>query len=273
MAQDGMKEYQQERANQLADNDQVPEMEQEQRAPAIAPAAAANLLKGPLAGAQRRSVVQNVAQNFGNRQVQRMLGTVRRSASSGPEGGALEENLAQKIQSERSKGQSLDASVRREVEQTVGHDLSPVRVHTDSTSSELNQQLGAKAFTSGRDIFFGEGHSPTDRELITHEATHTVQQGFSEAAPSSVGAANTSHEQAADHAAAHAGSASGGVQREAAPEEEELQAKRDDAVQREGEEEEVQAKRDDAVQREGEEEEPPSATTSVPEEEGVGNKN
>jgi hypothetical protein len=110
--------------------------------------------------------------------------------------------------------------------------------------------MGAKAFTTGRDIFLGEGASATDTSLMTHEATHTIQQGMGESAPSSIGAADTEHEHAAEHNASQGGL---GVQREA--EEDELQMMRDPDVQREAEEDELQMMRDPEVQRESEEEE------------------
>jgi Domain of unknown function (DUF4157) len=218
--------------------------------PSVSPATAGAMLSRKMAGVQRRALVEGVAQTYGNRQVQRMLNNVRRSASSGPEGGPLEDDLAGRIQAERANGDPMPSDVRREVEGSLGQDLSPVRVHTGSASAELNRAMGAKAFTSGRDIFYGDGNSPSDIALTTHEATHTVQQGFSEEAPKSIGAADTEHEHAAE--AASSGAAEG-VQRES--EEEEVAMMRDPSVQREGEEEEVAMMRDPAVQREGEEDE------------------
>ncbi len=223
MAGDGLRDYQDEKA---AQQHQAAEAENEVGSEtagqsAVAPNVAAAMLSGPMAGVQRRALVQNVGQHFGNRQVQRMLGTVRRSASAGPEGGPLEQDVTQQIQAERSHGQPLEAGIRREAEQSLGHDLSQVRVHTGGSSAELNRQVGAKAFTTGRDIFFGEGETPSNKELLLHEATHTVQQGFSEAPPSSVGGVDTAHEHAAHAASQHAHSGgAGGVQREAATEDE-----------------------------------------------------
>ncbi|HEX2914625.1 MAG TPA: DUF4157 domain-containing protein [Chloroflexia bacterium] len=253
MSQDGMRELEDKRLEQVqAETEESNEVAQE--TPSITPAAGAALLSGPMSGVQRRTIVESVGQTYGNRQVQRMLGTVRRSASSGPDGGPLENDIAQRIQAERSSGQPLDGSVRREMEQTLGHDLSQVRIHTGGSAGELNRELGAKAFTTGRDVFFGDNYSPSDSHLLAHELTHTIQQGMSEEPPSSVGAADTSHEQEADHTADHHVTSGGaGVQREA--EEEELQMKREDSIQREAEEEELQMKREDSIQREAEEEE------------------
>ena len=53
-------------------------------------------------------------------------------------------------------------------------------VHTDGEADALSRELGAKAFTSGRDIFFREGafdpSTPEGFELLVHESTHVLQQ-------------------------------------------------------------------------------------------------
>jgi hypothetical protein len=62
----------------------------------------------------------------------------------------------------------------------MGADFSSVKVHTDSTANELSQSIQAKAFTTGKDIFFKQGtydpHSRGGQELLAHELTHVVQQ-------------------------------------------------------------------------------------------------
>jgi hypothetical protein len=214
---------------------------------------------------QRQAIIQSVGQHFGNRQVQRLVSQAQRSASAGPDGGPLEGDLVSRIQSERSNGRPMDTSVRREIEGSLGADLSPVRIHSGETSEQLSHEMGAKAFTTGRDIFLGEGASASDTSLLKHEATHTIQQGMSEDAPSSIGAANTAHEHEAEHNASHS-DAGAGVQRmedhsghdHSEGEEEGVARMVADTVQREGEgaeEEEEEVARITEVQREGEEEE------------------
>ena len=66
------------------------------------------------------------------------------------------------------------------------------------SSAALNREVGATAFTAGRDIFLGEGASPADSSLMHHEITHTIQQGMTESKPAAIGAADTEHEQAAE---------------------------------------------------------------------------
>ncbi|QOV40058.1 DUF4157 domain-containing protein [Streptomyces ferrugineus] len=79
-------------------------------------------------------------------------------------------------------GQPLDAGVRRELEEQLGHDLGSVRLHTDRDAAALTGMLGADAVAVGRDIFFGEGQyqpgTEQGRALLAHELLHTIQQPF-----------------------------------------------------------------------------------------------
>jgi len=258
-----MRDFQDERVAQAQETEEVsPESDV---APVISPSQAGALLKSPMNKVQRQAIIQSVGQHFGNRQVQRLVSQAQRSSSAGPEGGPLESELISRIQSERSNGAPMDTSVRREIEGSLGADLSPVRVHSGETAADLSSQMGAKAFTTGRDIFLGEGASASDTSLLKHEATHTIQQGMSEDAPSSIGAADTAHEKEAEHNAAHS-HADAGVQRmgeegSEAEEEEGVARMLDNTVQRDGEEadepeeEEEEVARTMEVQRDGEEEE------------------
>jgi Domain of unknown function (DUF4157) len=84
------------------------------------------------------------------------------------------------IQSKRGQGGSLPKPIQQKLSHTFGTDFSGVKVHTDSTSHDMNAQLRAKAFTQGSDMFFGKGqYAPGTAEgdrLIAHEAAHVVQQ-------------------------------------------------------------------------------------------------
>ncbi|NEP00811.1 MAG: DUF4157 domain-containing protein, partial [Symploca sp. SIO2E9] len=97
------------------------------------------------------------------------------------EGGmAATPELESSIQQARGSGVPLTQSIRKPMEQSFGTDFSRVRVHTDSQSDQLNQSIQARAFTTGKDIFFRQGeYNPGSRggqELIAHELTHVVQQ-------------------------------------------------------------------------------------------------
>ena len=108
----------------------------------------------------------------------KMKPLVQRSSPAG--GMAATPDLEASIQQARGSGQPLADSVRKPMEQAFGADFSGVNVHTDSQSDQLNQSIQAKAFTTGKDIFFRQGeYDPGSRggqELIAHELTHVVQQ-------------------------------------------------------------------------------------------------
>lgn len=73
---------------------------------------------------------------------------------------------------------ALDRNVRDRVGSSAGIDLTRVRVHSGTASAAAAELLGARAFTTGTDIYLG-AHAPHERErLLTHEAVHAVQQGL-----------------------------------------------------------------------------------------------
>jgi hypothetical protein len=98
----------------------------------------------------------------------------------GPEGGKVPAPVESAISRARGGGQPLEERVQAQMSQSLGHDFSGVRVHTDAEADGLNRQLQAKAFTTGQDIFFKQGtYNPSSsggRELLTHELTHVIQQ-------------------------------------------------------------------------------------------------
>lgn len=88
-----------------------------------------------------------------------------------------------------ASGQPMDTATRAFFEPRFGHDFSRVRVHTDAKASLSAQSLGARAYTVGSHIVFGEKfnpHTSAGKSLLAHELVHVVQQGGQE----SVGAAS-----------------------------------------------------------------------------------
>lgn len=77
-------------------------------------------------------------------------------------------------------GQALPASVRRAMEPRFQASFAAVRVHTGERAAQASRQLNARAFTRGREVFFGAGEyqpeSPAGQELLAHELAHTLQQ-------------------------------------------------------------------------------------------------
>jgi uncharacterized protein DUF4157 len=90
-------------------------------------------------------------------------------------------NFESHIQSFKGGGQPLSENDRTFFEPRFGRDFSNVRIHWDNAATQVNQELGARAFTHGRNIYFGAGqYTPKSREgrrLLIHELTHVVQQG------------------------------------------------------------------------------------------------
>lgn len=112
----------------------------------------------------------------------------QRKAASGPtettqvglEGGPVGADFEQGLARARTGGSAIDTPVRRRMEGAIGADLSGVRLHAGTESSQLNDQVQAKAFTVGSDIFFRDGLPDTSsaegQQLLAHEVTHTLQQ-------------------------------------------------------------------------------------------------
>lgn len=191
-------------------------------------------------------------QQVGNRAVQRLL-----AQRSGDGSFELDDDTADRINRERGGGQALDGNVQAKMSESTGQDFGDVKVHTGPESHALNEQLSAKAFTTGSDIFFREGAydpgSSGGQELLAHELTHVVQQRSgsvgSNGGGMQVNAPGDSYEREADSVAKSVmtGGAGPEVQRQATEEEEEVQTKSLQRQEMPEEEEEVQTK---ALQRE-----------------------
>lgn len=111
-------------------------------------------------------------------------GSVQRKISIqafGGEGGEVSSDWEGQLSQARGGGQPLSPFVREPMEREFGADFSGVRVHTGAQADNLARSIQAKAFTTGQDVFFGQGtYQPESRggqELIAHELTHVVQQG------------------------------------------------------------------------------------------------
>ncbi|MFW6126445.1 MAG: DUF4157 domain-containing protein, partial [Chloroflexota bacterium] len=97
-----------------------------------------------------------------------------------PEPASTSDSLEQRIDAARGSGQPLGESARASLEPRLGADLSDVRVHTDADADDMSRQLNAKAFTTGKNVFFRDGdYQPGTSEgqkLLAHELTHVAQQ-------------------------------------------------------------------------------------------------
>lgn len=138
----------------------------------------------PVNTMQNARLMRKLQQRYGNHYVQRILSEPhrsqrgdfpmqRRSLSSPGYHGDLD-SLP------RGGGFPLDDSSQASMGSRFGEDFGDVRLHTDQGSARAAEDLGASAFTTGRDIYFGQNaydpESPQGKSLLAHELTHVVQQ-------------------------------------------------------------------------------------------------
>jgi hypothetical protein len=106
--------------------------------------------------------------------------TSTKTQPKGETGASISNSLDNKINSSRGSGNSMDGKTQSFMQSQFGTDFSNVKIHTDGEAIQMNQELNAKAFTVGSDIYFNEGQyqpsSENGRRLLAHELTHTIQQ-------------------------------------------------------------------------------------------------
>lgn len=121
-------------------------------------------------------------------QLQRMVGNqgigmLGRSGGSGGDGDGSSETFERRLDARRGSGVPLPDDMRSFMESRIGAGFGGVRLHADGEAAAMSRAVGAQAFTSGGDIYFGAGrYRPDTREggrLLAHELVHTVQQGAS----------------------------------------------------------------------------------------------
>lgn len=116
--------------------------------------------------ADPRPEILKLQETAGNRAVSELVGD------------GLPEHVAGALQ---SPGQSLDPTVRAQMEARLGRDLRDVRLHTDLPAAESARKLDSRAYTLGQDIVFGPGQyapqTARGRRLLAHELIHTLQTG------------------------------------------------------------------------------------------------
>ena len=113
------------------------------------------------------SPLASLQQTVGNRAVQRLLAQRKGDGAFG-----LDDETAGRINSARGSGKAPDPGVAEGMGQTMGHNFGGVRVHDSSEADDLSQQLHARAFTTGQDVFFRSGAynpgSSDGKKLIAH---------------------------------------------------------------------------------------------------------
>jgi len=211
----------------------------------------------------------SLQQRIGNRAVQRIL-----AQRAGDGSFELDDATAARIKGMRGGGQALEPNIAKSLGSAMGADFGGVRVHTSPEADHLSRELGARAFTTGKDIFGREGalspHTSEGQKTTAHELTHVVQQASGVGGGVGrmrVGAVGDAYEQEADSIANSVVGSGLQVQPQAEEEEEEpLQTQaeeEEEAVQmqleEEGEEEEIQMQEEEEeeIQTQAEEEEQP----------------
>jgi Domain of unknown function (DUF4157) len=131
-----------------------------------------------MASGQSMSVhrsLRRLQRQYGNHYVGEVL---RQIGATGPASDL--DAVERSIDQARGGGQGIDHATRTNMDSAFGADFSGVRIHTDARADALSQSLSARAFTTGRDVFFRQGEynpgSSAGRELLAHELTHVVQQ-------------------------------------------------------------------------------------------------
>ncbi|HST46734.1 DUF4157 domain-containing protein [Jatrophihabitans sp.] len=96
----------------------------------------------------------------------------------GRDGGPVSTDTASQLAQARTGGAPLPPDTRAAFEPAIGADLSAVRLHVGPQATALNHQVGAVAFTTGRDIFFRDGlpdvGTESGQHLLAHELAHAV---------------------------------------------------------------------------------------------------
>ncbi len=89
-------------------------------------------------------------------------------------------NIENSLNSSKGSGSPLPQNTRGQMESSFGVDFSGVKIHNDSASVQMNEDMNAQAFTHGSHIYFNSGkynaNSKDGRHLLAHELTHVVQQ-------------------------------------------------------------------------------------------------
>jgi hypothetical protein len=180
----------------------APDIERQRRTE-TAPAEETAWLHDPAAPLSR------LAGSIGNRSMARAITQMRDGEGILP-GGLVHPDVEAAIAATSGQGRPLDRLLAGNIGGALGDSMSDVRVHDDDHAAALSRAVSARAFTVGRDIFFGAGeyrpNASEGRELLTHELAHVVQQrGAPQSGPLAVSQPGDALEREADAAARQAG--------------------------------------------------------------------
>lgn len=155
------------------------------------------------APAQAFAPAQAAASMIGNQSMEALMtGTQANTMENGAS--RLDEVMQQRVrehflgnqipqaeqEADRLAAQVKDAHTPEEVKSQLGDqlgaDFSGVRFHTGAQAQQMADGIGARAYTAGNDVYFGQGGF--DPSVAAHELVHTAQQGVVDSSVSTVAA-------------------------------------------------------------------------------------
>jgi hypothetical protein len=115
--------------------------------------------------------------------IQKAPATEEKLQRKGSDGApAASANVQAAIQNKTTGGQPLASDVRSYMEPRFCADFGNVQVHSDPESAKLSNQISARAFTYQNHVFFSRDQyqpgTSEGKQLLAHELTHTIQQGY-----------------------------------------------------------------------------------------------
>ena len=145
-----------------------------------------HLMPGP--GDPAHSLL-SLQRTIGNQAVRQWLGREQSEAEADRVGDAVADAVAPSAESVAAgrpeSGAQLAPALRDRLEAFLGWDLGGVRIHTGEAAGSRAQSHGARAFTTGNDIFFGRAgfrpHTRAGLSVLGHELAHARQQSTGQA--------------------------------------------------------------------------------------------
>ncbi|MBC8757393.1 DUF4157 domain-containing protein [Kordia sp. YSTF-M3] len=100
--------------------------------------------------------------------------------SNSQQNGSVSSSFTKRLTNSKGKGSSLSQDTNNTMSTAFGTNFNSVKVHTDHSSINMNNDLKSRAFTNGNNIYFNSGEyapkSPKGKRLLAHELTHVIQQ-------------------------------------------------------------------------------------------------
>lgn len=124
-------------------------------------------------------------------------------------GNTVQSGSPRQIMQTLGEGNSINSSIRGNMENAFNADFSGVQVHNDSTAAKLAADMNARAFAVGSHIAFARGQYQPGTligdALIAHELAHVEQQRNSDINTKNINNSNNDElETDADNSAVHA---------------------------------------------------------------------